>query len=104
MPWLLAIIVQAGTWLFRNQLGLFIAQALLWLGLSYGTKTLVLDPASDLVADKMAAMSSASGLGASMWAWIGVLQFDVFVSMVISAIVAKQAFAATKVFLSRRAV
>lgn len=102
MPWLFAILVDAGVWLFKNKVGLFIAQILLWLGISYGTQKIVLGPLNDLVAAKMAGAAGASGVGAAAWAWIGVLKFDVFASMMMSAIAIRQATAAAKISIFKR--
>jgi hypothetical protein len=104
MPWLVAIIIQALVWVFRSRIGLFILSALAWLGLTYGTQKVVVQPAIEALQGYLTGMGSSSGLGAAAFAWVGVLKFDVACTMMISAITTKLGVGAAKVVLMRKVV
>jgi hypothetical protein len=91
MPLLWGIIVDAGVWLFRSRIGLFIMSALAWLGINYGTVKIVLDPTIALINGYLDNMhgGAAGSVSQAMWQWVGVLHFDRALTMIISAYVTK---------------
>lgn len=114
---LLAILRQAGMWLFRSswprivsglawlfksRIGLFIVTAFTWLGINLGTIKLVLDPAIAQLRAYAQAGYGGGDLGATAMAWLGVLNFDKALTMVISAIVAKHAIMQGRLYLFKK--
>jgi hypothetical protein len=95
-------IMSALVWVFKNRIGLFIAQALLWAGLTYGTTKMVMGPTISLLEGYMQSGGGGGDIGAAITNWMGVLKFDIAVTMIISAYVAKQSFNAAKVALHKR--
>lgn len=101
MP-VIAWIVSGLVWVFKNRIGLFIAQALAWAGLTYGTTKVVIEPAIDMLENYMLAMGDGGDLGAAAFQWIGVLKFDVACTMMMSAYVTKLGVQSAKVFLMKQ--
>jgi len=101
MPILVGIIIDAIVWVFESRIGLFILSALVWLGISYGTQTIVIGPAITALQGYVSGMSSGSGMGAVAFNWIGVLRFDVALTMVISAYSTRVSVGAAKVLLKK---
>ena len=103
MPLLLGgLIVQAILWLFKSRIGWMITQIFLWLGLTYATTKLVLTPTIDAIKG-YAQFSGGSGeMAAAAVAWLGVLKFDVALTMLFGAISLKAATNAGRAFLTRR--
>lgn len=99
---IIAPVIGALVWTFKSRIGLFIASALAWAGLTYGTSKIVIQPTLDLIEAKLQGMGSGGDLGQAISAWMGVLQFDVAVTMIMSAYATKMAVGATKVFLAKR--
>lgn len=94
-------IISAIVWVFKSRIGLFLAQALAWAGLTYGASKVLVDPAVALLEAKVAAMSGAGGLAATAFNWMGVLRFDVACTMIMSAYTIKLSANAAKVFLRK---
>lgn len=106
MAWLVAALIRGGLWLFKTRLGLFIASAAVWLGINWGTMTLVIGPTVDALRG-FAEGSGSSGTG-QYWeigmAWMGVLNFDRAITMIISAVATKHAVMQGRLFLFKRGV
>ena len=87
-------------WVFKSRIGLFIASALVWMGINYGTLTIVLEPTIALLEGHMAAAqaggSGSSGVGLAMWQWMDVLEFDRAASMIVSAYVTRAGVTAAR--------
>lgn len=92
------ILVSAGVWLFKSRIGLFISSALLWMGINYGSVKMVLEPTIALLDGFMD--QSGAGVGGTfapiMFNWMGVLNFDRAVTMIVSAYVTKQGVTAAR--------
>lgn len=86
MQAIIAAILSGVVYLFKNRLGLFIMSAMVWLGINFATINLVVEPAIDtLEAYANGMKQGGTGLAAAAGAWIGVMQFDKALTMVISA-------------------
>lgn len=103
MPALVAAIMSGLAWLFKSQIGLFIMTALAWLGINFGTVKLVVEPAIELLQGYARSMGGGSGdLGATAVQWLGVLQFDKALTMIISAVAIKHGVMAGRLYLFKR--
>lgn len=80
--------------LFSTNVGVWIATALGALGLSLVTHEVAMGPIMDMV------RSSASGVPADLAQWLGVLQIDRYITIVLSAYTAG---AVKRAFLVRKA-
>jgi hypothetical protein len=101
MPLLVGWLIEAIIWVFKNRIGLFILQALVWLGITYGTQKVVITPTMNAIQGYMTSMSSSSGIGAAAFQWIGVLQFDIACTMLLSAYVTKLGVGAARIVLTK---
>lgn len=102
MPILIGWLLTGLRVLFASRMGLWIAGALAWLGVSLGSSKLLIEPAIDQLRAYMTAGMSGGNLGADAIAWAGVLNFDVAVTMIISAYVTRQGVQAGRLFLQKR--
>lgn len=80
--------------LLATRLGMWVTSALAFLGLSFATHSLVLEPFMQTVASGM------GGVSGELAQWLGVLKMDRYVSIVLSAY---GVGAIKRVFLARRA-
>jgi len=98
---LVAMLMNALRKLFGSRMGTWVAAAMAWLGLSFGSYKVAIEPTLDVMRGYM--QSGAGGeLGAVATAYMGVMKFDVAVSMLISYVVIKQGVSGAKVFLQKR--
>lgn len=101
---ILAGLLEGLMWLFRTQLGRFIVGALLWLGLSFSTQKVVMGPAISQLTSLVTNIGSQGGdYGAIAIQWLGVLKFDVAISMIVGTYASIASVAATRAFLTKRA-
>lgn len=80
--------------LMSTRFGVWIATALGALGLSFATHSIAMQPIMDMV------RSSAGGIGGDMAQWLGVMNVDQYITIVMSAYVAGNV---KRAFLARRA-
>ena len=95
-------VISALVWTFKSRIGLFIASALAWAGLTYGTQKVLIQPTLDLIEAQAASVGGQGDLGGAILGWMGVLQFDVAMTMIMSAFVTKMGVSAAKVMLLKR--
>ena len=76
---LIAAIVGGFSRLIATRLGMWLVSALAFVGLSVATQTVVMGPIMDQVTSHM------SGVGGDLARWLGVLNLDRYVSIVMSA-------------------
>lgn len=99
-PIVVAWIVRAGTFLFSTRIGLMIASALAWAGLTYGTTKILIEPALAAIQAQMQALNSTGGQWAVfIIAAFGILKVDVAMTMIFSAIVTRTGIAAAHIRL-----
>lgn len=101
MPVLIAFLVNALRVMLFTQGGRLIVGALSFLGLQFATYSGVVQPALDQVAAMMQG-APAGDFGAAALAWMGVLNIDKAVSMIVSAVVTKRAISAARMFLTKK--
>lgn len=96
-------VVAGITYMFKTKLGLFLMGAMIWLGVNWGTIKIIVEPAIDL----LYGYANGVGGGGSDYAtaamqWMGVMQFDRAITMVVSAIIAKNAVMQGRLFLFKK--
>lgn len=99
----IAGIVTGVAHLFKTRLGLFIATAMLWLGINFGTMKMVVEPALDLLYGFVNGGGGAGGqFGAAAMQWMGVMNLDRAVTMIGSAVLIKKAMLSGRLFLFKQ--
>lgn len=105
MPMIIAALLQGLRYLFMSRLGLFLATALVWLGINLSTINLVLEPTIDLLTGFA---QGSNGGGGEYWgiaqSYAGVLNFDRAITMVVSAYVTKVTIMKARLFLFKSGV
>lgn len=99
---IVAGVITGITYMFKTKLGLFVMGAMVWLGVNWGSYKLIIEPGIDLLLDYAQGGMGGGEYAATAIAWMGVLKFDVSITMVISAIVAKHAAMQGRLFLFKR--
>lgn len=99
---LIGWIVNAFRVLFASRLGAWVAGALAWLGLSFGVQKVAVEPAIEQLRGYMDSLGGSGELAADALAWAGVMNFDIAVTMLISAVAIRRGISAGRVFLKRR--
>lgn len=102
VPGLVAFLVNGLRILFMTRIGLWIGTALVWLGISWGTMNMVLEPALDQLRNFSQGGGSTGQFIDVAKQWAGVLNFDKALTMVIGAFVTKKAVGAARLFLMKR--
>lgn len=100
MAAIIAVLLTGLRILLMAKLGAMVARVLLFFGLTWATNEYVLDPALDQVRQYMTS-GPGGELGATAMQWIGVMELDTAVSMVLSAVVAAWGIKQARVFLSK---
>jgi hypothetical protein len=96
-------LLRALHWLFKNKIGLWVAGAFAWIGLSFGTYKIVIQPAIDQL-EAFAGQQGGSGEYAAMaLAWMGVLNFDKALTAIIGAVSTRAGIQSGRAFLKLRA-
>lgn len=104
MPVLVAWLLNGLRILFMSRIGLFIMTAMTWLGINWGTMTMVIEPTLNL----LRGFAQGTGGGGGQYVgiaqqWMGVLQFDRALTMVISAYVTQQTIMRGRLYLFKKA-
>lgn len=99
---LLKLMKKAVTWmlyglsqLFSNRLGTWIAAAMSWLGLSWGSTSYILEPLFNQIESLF---SDANGVALG---WMGYLKIDIAITMILSAVAVRFSFQAARAFLQK---
>ncbi|MGJ4801775.1 DUF2523 family protein [Luteimonas sp. SDU82] len=95
-------VVSGITYMFKTKLGLFIMGAMVWLGINFATIKIIIEPAIDLLLGYAEGGMGGGQFAGPAIAWMGVLNFDKAITMVISAIVSKHAVMQGRLFLFKR--
>lgn len=91
--------------LFLSRIGLWIASALLWLGINFTSVKMVIEPTANLLKGYTSGMSGAGGMyGAIAMQYAGMMNLDRAVTMIVSAYITKQAITSGRLFLFRKGV
>lgn len=101
---IVAAIISGITHMYKTKLGLFIMAAMVWLGINFATIKIAIEPAIELLRQYAnGGIGSGTGdFGATAVAWLGVLQFDRAITMIISAVVTKHALMKGRLFLFKK--
>ncbi|WP_202843416.1 DUF2523 family protein [Luteimonas saliphila] len=99
---IVAGVVSGITYMFKTKLGLFIMAAMIWLGINFATIKIVLEPAIDLLLGYADGGLGGGEFAPTAIAWMGVLQFDRAITMVVSAIVTKHVVMQGRLYLFKR--
>lgn len=95
-------VVAGITYMFKTKLGLFLMGAMIWLGVNWGTIKIIVEPAIDLLYGYANSAGSGGVYAVAAGQWMGVMQFDRAITMVVSAIVAKNAVVQGRLFLFKK--
>jgi hypothetical protein len=98
----IGVLVSALAWLFKSRIGLWIATALVWLGINLTTVTLLVEPILDQIQGLAQGGFGGGSYGVWISAWVGVLGFDKCLTMIGSAYLTKKALTAGRLFLWKR--
>lgn len=93
--------------LFKSRAGLFIFAAFAWLGINFGTLKLIVEPAIDILRGLTMDLGSGAASGDIAVAasqYLGVMQFDRAITMLVSAIVVKHGLMRGRIFLYKRGI
>jgi hypothetical protein len=102
---IVAGIVTGISYMYRTKLGLFIMMAMVWLGINFASLKIVLEPAIDLLLGYANGGGGSGGEYATVaWGWLGVMNFDKALTMIVSAVVTRHATMQGRLFLFRRGV
>lgn len=99
---LAAAIVGGITYMYKTKLGLFIMGALIWLGINFATIKIIIDPAISLLRGYASSGMGGGEFANAAIAWMGVLNFDRAITMIISAVAAKHAVMQGRLFLFKK--
>lgn len=99
---IVAGVVSGITYMFKTKLGMFIMGALVWLGLSFGSMALVVQPALDVMYGYLDAAGAVGQYAQYAMKWVGVMNLDRAVTMIGSSIAARHAANAGRMFLFAR--
>jgi len=99
---IVAGVISGITYMYRTKLGLFIMSAMIWLGINFATVKIAIEPAIDLLQGYASGGMPGGEFGTAAVQWMGVLNFDRAITMVISAIVSKHAVMQGRLFLFKR--
>lgn len=98
MPAMVAWIVNGLMIVFRSRIGQLILGALAWLGLTYGTQKLLVQPMIDALYSHVTELNTTGGdIGAFMLTGLGIMKVDVAFTMCISAITMRAGMVAARV-------
>lgn len=97
MPVLVAWLVSALGVMIRSRIGPWIAQALLFLGISYGVQKFAVGPLIAQIHDYVT--SAAAG---ALLSSLGIIRFDQSVSIILSAYTVKYATAGLRMLFHKR--
>lgn len=100
----IAGVVTGITYMFKTKLGLFLLMAMTWLGINFASLKIVVEPAIDLLLNYAEAPSGGGQFTTIAWGWLGVMQFDRALTMIVSAVVTRHAVIQGRLFLFRRGV
>ncbi len=99
---LISLFRKAATWilhglsvLFANRAGTWVAAAMSWLGITFGSVTYLLDP---LINQVQGILGDADSVAMG---WLGYLKVDIAMTMILSAVTIRYGFNATKLFIKR---
>lgn len=95
------IVTGIGT-LFRSKIGLFIAGAMVWLGISFATIKLGVEPVLDMLYAHAQGGAGGGPYAAAALQWMGVMNLDRAITMVGSAALMRQSLTHGRLYLFKR--
>lgn len=93
--------------LMKSRLGMFILAAFMWLGINFTTIKIIIEPALDVLtglAETAGTGGSGSAVAMAAAQYMGIMKFDLAITMVISAIVSRNLVQSGGMRLTRAAV
>lgn len=99
------LVVAIGT-MMKSRLGMFILAAMMWLGINFTTVKIIIEPALDVLTGfaQTAGTGNGTAIGMAMAQYMGIMKFDLAITMVISAIVSRNLVQSQGLRLTRAAV
>jgi len=103
LGWIISGITSAVLWLFKNRIGQMLTAVLGWFGVSLASYKFGVEPFIEHLESL-----ATSGMGGGDYAavalqWMGLLNFDKALTMIISAVAARHAMNAGRVFFRKAA-
>lgn len=102
--WIISGIASGVMWLFKNRIGQMITAILAWFGITLAAYEFGVEPFIDQLEAYAQVGAGGGELAAVALQWMGLIKFDVALTMMISAVAAKHAINAGKVFFRRATV
>ena len=101
LGWIISGITSAVMWLFKNRIGQMLTAVLGWFGVSLATYKLGVEPFINNLTSLAQAGAGGGEYAAVALQWMGLLKFDQAITMIISAVAAKHAVNAGRVFFRK---
>ena len=101
LGWIVSGVISGILWLFKNRIGQMCMAVLAWAGVSLATYSLGVQPFIDHLEDLAQGGMGGGEYAAVALQWMGLLNFDEALTMVISAVAAKHALSAGRVFFRK---
>lgn len=101
VAWIISGVTSGVLWLFKNRIGQMITAVLAWAGITLATYSLGVEPFIDQLESAAQAGAGGGEYAAAALAYMGLMKFDVAITMIISAVAAKHALNAGRVFFRR---
>ncbi|MCR6687085.1 DUF2523 family protein [Pseudoxanthomonas sp.] len=95
-------VIRGFGWLAKSRGGLFLTTLFVWLGINLGTVKVIVEPTINQLRQFAQSGGSFGEYGPVAMQWAGMLRLDEAITMVISAVVAKHAIMAGRLFLFKR--
>lgn len=103
LGWIISGVVSGVMWLFKNRIGQMLTAVLAWAGVSLAAYKFGVEPFIDHLTGLAQGGAGGGQFAAAALAWMGILQFDKAITMIISAVAAKHAVNAGRMFFKKRA-
>ena len=101
--WIISGIASGVMWLFKNRIGQMVTAILAWAGITLASYEFGVEPFLDQLRSYAQGGMGGGEFAAVALQWMGLMKFDVALTMIISAVAAKHAINAGKVFFRRSA-
>jgi hypothetical protein len=102
MQFIIGALVSAFFWMIKSRIGLFMSTALVWLGINFASVKLVVEPIYNQLTAYATPGGSTNEIATAMWQYMGLMNFDKALTMIISAVAAKKALTSGRLFLFKR--
>lgn len=99
--WIISGVASGILWLFKNRIGQMVTALLAWAGVTLATYNFGVQPFLDQLRNYAQAGAGGGQYAVVAMQWMGLLNFDKAITMILSAVAAKHAVNAGRVFFRR---